>query len=345
MKPCRSVQFALGLCLLAQVAFGGSDDQRDVQLTVRVQHAGAGIESIPLAINFPGGLVVAMTNADGEATKVVRVGNDAETLVISASMAGDVTGATREERSAAMKAAALRIGAWAFGRYYSVPLEANRTSYSLVIDVEPAIRVRGRGFRNGIPVRVIALPREGSTQTARYAPLQPGEFDIGGVQRGVASAVYLVSKNDLLRVPVPASADDVDLGDIDMPDRGGTGIVEVALTVPDGAEPRSVQRSSVAFIRTDGALAAVFVVRASPEQSDRSVTLADGGGPAVLPEGEYYVVPGVLTGTLGIIRVYERAVEGVNMRGLGVPTITVVNGQTVHKEVDAVASAAAADNQ
>lgn len=233
--------------------------------------------------------------------------------------------------------------AYAFRAYYKRPISAQADEYHMQIVAYPAVTATGRLVD---PAGSPLVGSIGSREYRAFARVREGDgghFQIGGLRRATSDRLFvqLNQSGQVHDVPITAADtdDDFELGDVVIGeavcDTGVSVTLQNHVLLQDTlGSPLS---AAAAFIRTDGQLLFNF-----PADEGGDVWRQRFKHPPdrpLLPAGEYYVAPGLVTARAGMA-VYLSVLDGRNAQldAAGVPKITVVSGQPVSLQFDARAS-------
>jgi hypothetical protein len=336
MMIARTVKMIAVLLIMAALTLALADRahaSQDVEcvLTISVNHGGTPISDLRLTVNEKrlGLEYQCKTNAAGQAVATLHWPQD------QVPTKAWVTVTQYYEKSLESGSAIDTLNRYKtaieqhhFEPYYEVNIPAAGGPASLSIVADDAIKVTGQ-LPASYPASTEAMAF--SHQCAMQLMGEFGKpFVVRGLKKGVPALIGVSPIGQpevkLITLTATQTAQNVDLGDVEVPDWEGTNIVR--LTITDWMslkDERPEGSDTVSLISSDASRAFVYDF----DRNGRVWRQRQHRTEVALPAGKYYVVPGLVGAN-----VKAGAVFGVIRQGgtaadtLGVPSIQVTDGGT-----------------
>lgn len=327
--------------LIAVCAETACAQQPTISLTITVEtQSGAPIANAPFEAVSRVQSRFAMTDVNGQANFAIVAAETEETLVVRMSDGGFTPLVPPELRDEATDRFHALRRSHAFKPYYIIPITGQQALAT--IRPQDAVTITGRLVdANGNPTEGVVGVR-GRVDYDFVFDSEAGVFEIGGVAKGLPAELWFGSNTQLHMISLTdiQTAQSTSIGDVllaDTPVDGGATIVmqnTATMQQPDK-------------MRLDIALSLVAVDDAEVHGFDvhsdgRAYWTSDESTPVYtfqVPAGTYYVTPGAL-GDLPFFALYESVKAGrqAQLTAAGVPTITILPGQTTDLTFDGQAA-------
>lgn len=342
MKIVMCLQSLICVSLLLAVAVPSLADIRSITVTITVTDPdGIPIADVPLQSYTKNGITFGFTNIEGQLIAVVDA-DEGESMFATRLWDGAWhNNLSITERILAEQRDEELRNQYSLKPKYTMPIEAGIDQYTLSIIAVPGVRIRGRLVNaQGQPIAGAI----GAANTMAYDSVEEddeGVFDFGGVRKGAATLLLAQYSTQVHFIEITAAQtlEDLDLGDVVLLDASADAPVRVTmqnqqyLLDSTGAS----LGLTASFISIDGSVVVGF-----PADLEGNVIREHFYVPTrlpLLPPGEYYAVPGLITSQSGMA-LYLSIREGrqAQLDAAGVPKITAISGQEVSLTFDARAA-------
>jgi hypothetical protein len=304
---------------------------RTITVTVHVTSEGKPLEGIPLVVRDGFDDTPGKTDASGTAVIKKEISSRLSWVAVlprrDKSFHSGENGEAYDSRSNA-ELSVLRK--YDFAWNYRVDLVDNQEAYTVDVSVKPARTVSLRLMSDGRPVYAgLVFNGEGATGGM---PDREGRVRIGGVSKTRPVVLY-ANQQDGVRVPVAASADDVDIGDVVIPVRAKECSVFIKVRNWDRLSKVLMPlNDGLTLVSQDGARFISLATDPTDEEGTAS-TSVPGVPNQEIPEGTWYAAPGKFVGTPTQCRLVERLAAGESPKD--VPRIEARKNLLMTLEFDA----------
>lgn len=330
------------VCVSMLTATSACADPRPVTVTITASDPdGNPIPDMPLQCLTNAGAAFGITDVNGQLVLVLSAQQDEQQLITQLWDGAMYSTLTISERILSEKRFDELRNQYCFKHVYLTPLVAGIDQYSVLIQADPAIRIRGRLVgAQGEPIAG-AIGAAYAIAYDSVGEADEGVFEFGGLRKGAAASLLAQYSTQVhfIKLSAAQTIQDLDIGDIVLVDAAADAAARVTMqNKSDLFDSTGVGIAlAVSFISTDGSL--VFGFPADLEGNVLRELLYVPPRLPLLPPGEYYAVPGLISSQSGMA-LYLSIREGRQalLDAAGVPKFTAISGQEVSLTIDARAA-------
>jgi hypothetical protein len=330
------------VCVSMLIATAACADPRPITVTITASDPdGNPIQDMPLQCLTNVGAAFGITDVNGQLVLVLSAQQDEQQLITQLWDGAMYNNLTISERLLAERRDNELRNMYSFKPVYLTSLNIGNDQYSVAIQTGPTVRISGR------LVSSTGAPQVGGIGSVHYIAYDDvgedddGVFDFGGILKGVGTLLLAQYSTQVHIIEIAGTQvlDDLDLGDVMLVDSPAD--APIRITMQNRADLFDSTGVGIAlgmsFISTDGSLVIGF-----PADLEGNVLRELFYVPPplpLLPPGEYYAVPGLISTQSGMA-LYLSIREGRQalLDAAGVPKFTAVSGQEVSLTIDARAA-------
>ena len=330
------------ICVSMLIATAACADPRPITVTITASDPdGNPIPDMPLHCLTNTGAAFGITDINGHLQLVLEAREDESQLVTQLWDGAMYNTLTISERILSEERFEELRNQYCYKHVYLTPIEVGTDQYSVTMQADPAIRIRGRLVSaQGEPIAGAI----GAANAIAYDSVGEGDegvFEFGGVRKAASGLILAQYSTQVHFIEISAAQtiDDLDLGDIVLVD--ATADVSARVTMQNRSDLFDATGVGIAlamsFISTDGSM--VFGFPADLEGNVLRELFYVLPPLPLLPPGEYYAVPGLISSQSGMaLYLSIRAGRQAMLDAAGVPKFTAISGQEVSLTIDARAA-------